>query len=52
MTKEQDEVWLNLYIAHNCINRDEMKNIEKIAEEENKVLKEKFKKVIKCNKEL
>jgi len=29
ITKEQDEVWLNLYIAYNCINREEMKNIEK-----------------------
>ena len=52
MTEEKDEVQLNLCIAHNCINRDEMKNIEKIAEEENKVLKEKFEKVTKYNNEL
>ena len=52
ITKEQDEVQLNLCIVYNCINRDKIKNIEKIAEEENKVLKEKFEKVMKYNNEL
>ena len=33
MTEEQDEVWLTLHIAHNFINRDELKSIVKIAEE-------------------
>ena len=52
MIKEQDKVWLNLYIAYNCINREEMKNIEKITEEQNKVLREKFEKVMKSNNKL
>jgi len=41
-----------LHIAHNIINREEMQNIEKKVEDQNKVLKEKCKKSKKYNKEL
>ena len=44
--KEQSKVWLTLCIAHNSINSNEMQNKEKIVEEQNKVLKEKYERCI------